>query len=820
MPARVLPFRQFVLKVHSRCDLACDHCYVFESADQTWRSKPKVIAADTVAQAGVRIAEHARQHALAEVRVVLHGGEPLLAGASRLAQIIDALRAAIEPVCPLDLRVHTNGIRLDEQLCELFLAERVKVGISLDGDRSANDLHRRYADGRSSYDHVLRAVDRLRHGRYREIFAGILATIDVRSDPVASYLALAGLDPPAVDFLLPHATHDAPPPGAGSGGTPYADWLSAVYEAWRSDGERVPVRIFESIRRTSLGNSSLTEALGVEASDIAVIETDGTIEQADSIKVAYDGAPATGLDVFRHPLDAAAAHPGIVARQQGVAGLPATCRRCPVVASCGGGLYAHRYQASTGFDNPSVYCADLEKIITRVRSELGPPVVAIAGPAAGERRLHLLPASDFEAVAAGFGDSAAVRRLAAAQHTMRRELLELLRGRASERADSAFLAAWDLLADLQLGNAEVLDEVLAHPYIRSWAEQCLRAATKPDGGSAPLPPEGRHLAAIAAAVAIRAGAFAEINVPVVDGFLVLPSLGRLRVGSAMTATVSTAEIGFEVRAQSGKWHVNLADPAASEDWEPVRALRSGGFAVRMEDTDPYRDCHQWPAAQRLPDAVFARWQELFVEAWLLIQRDYPAYAEGLSAGLSVLMPLANDTRGSAISAAARPAFGAVGVALPADGATLALLIIHEFQHVKLGAVLDVFDLCDPADKRLYYAPWRDDPRPLEPLLQGAYAHLGVTDYWRVRSSRVVGDQALDAAERFARWRMLTAEAIDTLAGSGSLTGPGARFVAGMRATIERWLAEPVPDRAGEAAVQWATERRAVWQRRQPVSDER
>ena len=32
------------------------------------------------------------------------------------------------------------------------------VGISLDGDRAANDLHRRYANGRSSYDQVLRAV--------------------------------------------------------------------------------------------------------------------------------------------------------------------------------------------------------------------------------------------------------------------------------------------------------------------------------------------------------------------------------------------------------------------------------------------------------------------------------------------------------------------------------------------------------------------------------------------------------------------------------------------------------------------------------------
>jgi uncharacterized protein len=817
MPARVLPFRQFVLKVHSRCDLACDHCYVYEHADQSWRGKPKVISAETVAQAGVRIAEHARGHSLPGVRIVLHGGEPLLAGASRLAQIARELRAAVEPACLLDLRIHTNGVRLDDRLCEVFLAERVKVGISLDGDRAANDLHRRFADGRSSYDQVLRAVGLLRGERYREIFAGLLATIDVRSDPVASYRALAALGPPALEFLLPHGTHDEPPPGAAHGATPYADWLTAVYQAWHADGERVPVRIFESIRRTSLGRSSLTEALGTEASDIAVIETDGTIEQADSIKVAYDGAPQTGLDIFRHPLDAAAAHPAIAARQRGVAGLSATCRRCPVVASCGGGLYAHRYRTGTGFDNPSVYCADLEKIITHVRSALGTAPVtaseqAASQPAASGRPAYQLPAGDFDAVAAGFGDGAALGRLAAAQRTIRRMLLGLLRARASERADGAFLAGWELLERLQQDHDATLAVVLAHPYVRAWAERCLAAATNPDGGPAPLPPEAGHLAAVAAAVAVRAGVLAEIDVPVVGGFLALPTLGRLRVGPAAAGTISVADGGFEVRAHSGKWHVQLADLAADADWEPVRELRSGEFAVWLEDTDPYRDCHQWPAAPRLRDAELAQWREQFAVAWPLIEQDYPAYASGLAAGLSVLMPLANDVPGRDISAAARPAFGAVGAALPDGGAALALLLIHEFQHVKLGAVLDMYDLCDPADQRLYYAPWRDDPRPLEPLLQGAYAHLGVTDYWRVRRGRLSGDAARDADERFVRWRMLTAEAIDTLAGSGSLTELGARFVAGMRATVESWLGEPVGDDAARAAARWAAERRATWER--------
>ena len=37
MSRPLVPLSQIVLKIHSRCDLACDHCYVYEAADQSWR---------------------------------------------------------------------------------------------------------------------------------------------------------------------------------------------------------------------------------------------------------------------------------------------------------------------------------------------------------------------------------------------------------------------------------------------------------------------------------------------------------------------------------------------------------------------------------------------------------------------------------------------------------------------------------------------------------------------------------------------------------------------------------------------------------------
>jgi uncharacterized protein len=819
MSRPAVPLRQFVLKVHSRCDLACDHCYVYQGADQSWRGRPMAMSDETIAWTAQRIAEHAKAHQLAGVHVVLHGGEPLLAGPARLRHIAGTLRAALAGVCDLDLRIHTNGVLLDEAFCDLFADCGVRVGISIDGYRAANDRHRRYADGRSSYNQVLRAIGLLRSERYRDLYAGLLCTIDVANDPVAVYAALLELGPPRIDFLLPHATWDEPPPRPPGAPTAYADWLIAIFDRWLAGGRPVGVRTFDSIISTGGGGESLTEALGLGPSDLVVVETDGSYEQADSLKTAYDGAPATGFDVFTQTLDTVRQHPGILARQQGLAGLCETCQECPVVTSCGGGLYAHRYRTGTGFANPSAYCADLLKLISHVRSRTGRPsrAAAPASPA------HGVPAAEFRALAAGFGATSAIGHLAETQDSLRRALLAAVYQEASAAAVPALdlPAAWDLLTRTDAASPQVLADVLGHPYVRVWAVRCLEQLRLPAGERArtgqALAADLGHLGAIAAAAAIRAGIAASVTVPVRDGAVHLPTLGRLVISPAeppqsapelapalvpalVTAAVEVAGETVTTRTPDRQWTLSRADllvgQPADQDlesacWQPVRTLTAPGISVTLEDTDPYRDCHQWAAAPRLTGPELADWQRGFREAWAQTQREHSAYAPGLAAGLRTITPLAAAPAGRDVSATARQAFGAVAASLPGDHSTLALLLIHEFQHVKLGAVLDLYDLYDTADNRLFHAPWRDDPRPLEGLLQGTYAHIAVTDFWRARRSSAAGP-AVEAAEaRFAHWRGQTADAIESLAASGSLTPLGEQFIDGMRQSIASMLAEPL-----------------------------
>jgi uncharacterized protein len=377
-------FREFVLKINQRCNLACDYCYVYTMGDHSWRDRPSMMPVEILRTAAARIDEHARRHDLKTIRVILHGGEPLLTGRDRLGALIGELRSGIGNDRQLRVAVQTNGVLLDEAMLDLFREKGVQVGVSLDGVGADNDRHRRYADGRGSAATVERALGLLAGERYRQTFAGILCTVDVTADPIRTYEALLHYEPPLIDFLLPHANWARPPSRPTGAAEAYGDWLVAVFDRWYdAPRKETRIRILEEILSLVLGGASRSEQVGLSPVTVAVIESDGAIEQVDSLKSAYPGACATGLNVATDSFDQALRHPGIMARQLGVAALCADCIACPIHQWCGAGHYAHRYEVGSGFLNRSVYCDDLSRIITHVRRRVVADIAQLTGKKRG-----------------------------------------------------------------------------------------------------------------------------------------------------------------------------------------------------------------------------------------------------------------------------------------------------------------------------------------------------------------------------------------------------------------------------------------------------
>ena len=490
---------------------------------------------------------------------------------------------------------------------------------------------------------------------------------------------------------MPHATWDQPPYRPPGSPTPYADWLGRIHDRWLADGRPLPIRFFDSLLAAWEGRPSGSEAAGLDPVDLLVIETDGSWEQADSLKTAYDSAPATGLDVFSHSVDEAAAHPGVAARHGGVAARCATCRDCELVRACGGGLYAHRYKSGSGFDNPSVYCDDLKVLIPQVISH--PRTVALASERESDLAVrHLLPVAAFDLLSAGPGDAAAMKALAHSRRLVNRVLVAHVAsavdgssGKEGELRRSA-TEGWELLTTLDREQPDAVSDVLAYPYVQAWAAHCLRDDAAADPG---LDLDRAHLAGLAAAAAMRAGLEIELLLPVRDGFTHLPGAGALAVG-ASAGPVAVVRI-----ASSG-----ASSPDGMGEWHAVRGVAAARMSFTVDDLDPFRDCHAWTPAARLAPADWDAWQRDLTAACRQLAAELPAYAAVMAAGLRSVVPMQLGTQHRQ-SGTSRHAVGALAMAFPDDVAMLSELLVHEMQHTKLAALSDLIELVDPASSRMF-----------------------------------------------------------------------------------------------------------------------
>jgi HEXXH motif-containing protein len=435
-------------------------------------------------------------------------------------------------------------------------------------------------------------------------------------------------------------------------------------------------------------------------------------------------------------------------------------------------------------------------------------------------RPHQLSAGAFAALAAGGGGAGVVRLLADVQYSKHLLLvwgvMDTARAAGHAQARAAY-QGYELLASIQEQAPGAVADVLRYPSVGAWGECTLRALR---GDRVPVPGEPGQLAGLAAAAAIRSGQPCTIDVPARDGVIALPSVGQVMVppGSAPDAAASVRCSAGGTRVIMGRRTVAIPadtgqDAPAWRGLRPVRAA-AGGMAVRLvvDDLDPYRMPSAAALGGRLDGAEVSRWQAVLGEAWDLLVRQPGTTAEEIREAIRVLTPLSPATHGQH-SASSRQVFGCTALSPPSDGPALAVTLAHEVQHAKLGALLDVVALTRPGHGKLYYAPWRDDPRPVPGLLQGAYAYLGVSRFWRWQRHQEGGAAAIRAHAEFARWRDAATMVCGVLLASGSLTAAGTAFVSGMRGTLREWADEDVPAAALRLARQDSERHLARWRQR-------
>ncbi|MGW7071133.1 HEXXH motif domain-containing protein [Streptomyces sp. NPDC054855] len=442
---------------------------------------------------------------------------------------------------------------------------------------------------------------------------------------------------------------------------------------------------------------------------------------------------------------------------------------------------------------------------------------------------HRLSAQSVLALARGEGGGAAVEELLAAERSRRLLLVRALadslgEGDPPQPAGTAPLsqrAAWTLLARAQQHAPRAFEDTLMCPHTGMWLSLALRrlrgAAAYED---APLWVVAGHLSALAAAAAARAGLDFSLTVPVRHGRVPLPTLGCAEFADA-TEPWGTARIDARqgrLRITAGRETVTAGPDwsRGAPGWHAVRRLElepaGPGKLLLLDESDPYRTFPH-PSPPRFLSAAEARtWQDLLTDAWEILRRDEPESAEAMRVGLMSLAPTPARERYRPHSVTAGDAFGGVMASRPDDVAQLAATLVHEFQHTKLGGLIHLGPLSEPSapPEQLFYAPWRDDPRPLGGLLQGIYAFAGVARFWSVHRHAADAAYAPMAHFEFALWRAQVSSTVDLVHSHDRLTALGRRLLGALRERCEKWLAEPVPPAELALAQEVAADHRARW----------
>jgi uncharacterized protein len=442
--------------------------------------------------------------------------------------------------------------------------------------------------------------------------------------------------------------------------------------------------------------------------------------------------------------------------------------------------------------------------------------------ASARSRHHSLSAEQFTALAGGGGDEDALAELVASQRSKHLILLSkvaALARRGDHPDDELGVAGSQLLAQVQRQDPATAADVIAYPSVGAWALHVIRGSEIRDiaaPASAALPevrPSG--LAAIAAAAAIKAGLDTEIEVPVLGAGVLLPSLGAAEAAGG-SATVATSFAGLgengtgeaEIRSGNPRAQRRVRTKPGSSGWRELRRAQAGSLDAVIDDLDPFR----MPAADgaptdRLTANQAAEFSHSLRSAWPVLSS---VRAAEVSAIVRVIVPWRPPESGH-VSISSPQVFGTVAMSRQPDRYSCAETLVHETQHLKLCAVLDLVSLTRPDDGQRYYAPWRPDPRPAIGLLQGAYAYLGVSGFWREQRHAAPEPEVRQRGHaEFARWRDGAATVARTLLDSGQLTGAGVTFVETMAQVLDEWRRERIPGDAVSVARDKSDRHLAQW----------
>ncbi|MEU6191522.1 HEXXH motif domain-containing protein [Nocardia sp. NPDC047038] len=399
---------------------------------------------------------------------------------------------------------------------------------------------------------------------------------------------------------------------------------------------------------------------------------------------------------------------------------------------------------------------------------------------------------------------------------------------APDTAAAAGLSdAYQFLAALQGRHPIEVATALSYPHVGAWISRVLQRVREPaNDAEPPVWADCAYLGWIAAAAGIACQPNGSMRLVVRNGVVMLPGIGMVRLGPTNhngyceLRWTDTGALHF--MGGSAVVHVSAARIESHPRWLPLRRVQGADTEspVLLDDLDPFRElASDGPTPVRLTIEQSARWQQDFAAAWELLSHELAHYLEPMRGCLDMLAPLSSEALVHSTSYTAYSGVGCVYTTAAVDPCQLALTLIHEVQHTKLNMLADQVLLLTPDHTARFYAPWRDDPRPIFGLLHGIYAFFGVCDFWRVHRNSPCHGSLIAHIDFQLGWAQVES-AMTQVVESGLLTTAGHQLCDALARNMRSWASEYIPEKARLVASEVATAHRPYWRLRNlmPAAD--
>jgi uncharacterized protein len=150
----IAPVRLLLLQPTKFCNLDCSYCYLPNRHVSDRMSKDVLESVCTKLLRSPYIGS--------EIRVCLHGGEPLAVGVSWFRECLDLFEQLAPSHLHIKWAVQTNATLLTEEWVSVIEEYDVDVGVSLDGPRELHNQARINRSGRGSFDSAFSGLGNLR----------------------------------------------------------------------------------------------------------------------------------------------------------------------------------------------------------------------------------------------------------------------------------------------------------------------------------------------------------------------------------------------------------------------------------------------------------------------------------------------------------------------------------------------------------------------------------------------------------------------------------------------------------------------------------